>query len=223
MTSKETSQNPLINLVEFARTRWWTGTDRHDLRAHDIAPDADGLLRPTRDPESGAWHLGLEWDEARDVRQVVVRFAGDAPPDLYVQYWQHTWPTPAPERRPGARRGWIGRDDPWHGRWVTVRAEKVTAGDVVTFTFDPVDLPELRGVMSAAQLEETEHYLARFRRTLKLRLVCGGDVQPVIAELCIYSGTRWREGYVNAHFAPGMAKFVPVQEEGKPKIENRKL
>jgi hypothetical protein len=196
-------ENSFVNLADFAHLRWWTGTDLHSLHTHDLAPDAGGLLRPARDPESSAWHLGLEWDEPHDVRQVVVRFVGNAPPDLRVQYWQNTWPTPAPERRSGARRGWIGRDDPWHGRWVTVRSEKVTAGDTVTFTFDPVDLPELRGVMSAAQLEETEHYLAPFRRTLKLRLVCSGDAQPAIAELGVYSGTRWREGGIDVHIANG--------------------
>ncbi|HOU13138.1 MAG TPA: hypothetical protein PKZ84_08465 [Anaerolineae bacterium] len=221
-------QNSLINLADFARFRWWTGTERHNLYTHDLTPDTDGLLRPVRDPESGVWQLGLEWDEPRDIRQVVVRFAGDAPPDLRAQYWQNTWPTPAPERRPGARRGWIGRDDPWHGRWVTVRAETTIArapfpsprvpllpfarvpvsgtqspppgtgaGATITFTFDPVDLPELRGVMSAAQLEEAAHYLAPFRRTLKLRLVCGGDAQPIIAELGVYSDTRWDEGEID--------------------------
>ena len=220
MISKEVPQNPLVDLAEFARTRRWTGTERHDLRAYDAVPDADGLLRPVRDPESGAWHLGLEWDEPRDVRQVVVCFAGAAPPDVRVQYWQHVWPTPAPERRPGARRGWIGRDDPWHGRWVTARADTVVAGSTVTITFDPVDLPELRGVMSAAQLEAAEHYLARFRRTLKLRLVCGGDAQPVIAALHVYSGTRWREGDIDVQFSPAISNGKSQIANPKSKIVN---
>ena len=223
MINQLSPRNSLVNLADFARTRWWTGTERHALHVHDIAPDTDGLLRPVHDPESGAWHLGLEWDAPRDVRQVIVRFAGDTPPDLRVQYWQHSWPTPAPERRPGARRGWIGRDDPWHGRWVTVRAETVTADDIVTFTFDPVDMPELRGVMSASQLEEAEHYLAPFRRTLKLRLVCGGDAQPAIAELGVYSGTRWREGYVDVRFGQGMADGISKIHNLKSEIVNGHL
>jgi hypothetical protein len=77
MNPKLISRHSLVNLCNLARTRWWTGTDHHSLHAHDLAPDADDLLRPARDPESGAWHLGLEWDEPRDVRQVVVRFTGD--------------------------------------------------------------------------------------------------------------------------------------------------
>ena len=49
-------------------------------------------------------------------------------------------------------------------------ARSLMKGEVksVTFTFDPVDLLELRGIISAAQLEETEHYPALYCRTLKL-------------------------------------------------------
>jgi len=50
----------LVDLGEFALVRWWTGTERHDLYVHEIRPDDDGLLLPGRDPESGAWHIGLE-------------------------------------------------------------------------------------------------------------------------------------------------------------------
>ena len=166
-----------------------------------------------RDPETGEWHVGLEWQEPRDVRQVVVRYAGssDVPPHLRVQYWHKNWPTPAPERRPGAGRGWIGRDDPWHGAWTTVRAEKEVDGNTCTFTFDPIDLPELGGREMAgavAQLNEAEHYLARFRRTLKVRLVSGGGEQPVIAALHTYSGTRWREGWVDVRFGIGQQSLL---------------
>ena len=90
-------------------------------------------------------------------------------------------PTPAPERQLGAMRGWIGRDGPWHGQWTTVSGEKVVDSDICTFTFDPIDLPELGGRAAVAQLNESEHYLARFRRTLKLRLVSAGKVQPLLA------------------------------------------
>jgi len=213
----------LVDLSRFAQVRWWTGTERHDLYVHEIEPDADGLLRPACDPETGEWHVGLEWQEPRDVRQVVVGYAGlsDVPPHLRVQYWHKNWPTPAPERRPGAGRGWIGRDDPWHGAWTTVRAEKEVDGNTCTFTFDPIDLPELGGremASAVAQLNEAEHYLARFRRTLKIRLVSGGGEQPVIAALHTYSGTRWREGLVDVRFGAGQQ--VPADWSGYAEATN---
>jgi hypothetical protein len=193
-----------VDLAPFACVRWWTGTEKQDLRAHDLQPDRAGLLRPAHDRESGDWQIGLEWQVPHDVRQVVVRFTQRTglPPDLRVQYWRKNWPTPAPERRPGARRGWIGQDDPWHGEWTTVRAEQQVAGETCTFTFDPIDLAEIR---AAEQLEAAEHYLARFRRTLKLRLLCGGEAQPQVAGLHAYSASCWQEGLVDVHLGLGQA------------------
>ena len=159
----------LVDLAEFARVRWWTGTERHDLHVHEIQADADGYWRPGRDPDSGEWHIGLEWQEPRDVQCVVVRYVepGGVPAHLRVQYWRKNWPTPAPERRPGAGRGWIGQDDPWHGQWTTVRAEKVVGG-ACTFTFDPLDLPEL-GWETAVQLDVLIRVLDVLIRVVTLR------------------------------------------------------
>jgi hypothetical protein len=194
-----------VDLAPFAWVRWWTGTERHDLHTHDLPPEADGTFLPGYDPQSGEWQIGLEWPEPRDIRQVLVRFTDHAPSDLRVEYWRKNWPTPAPERRPGARRGWIGRDDPWHGRWTVARAAKTMEGTKCSFTFDPVDLPEIGDV---EQLNEAEHYLARFRRTLKVRLVGslhGKSTPPRVAELHAYSSSVWREGKVDIRFNVGQA------------------
>ena len=93
----------LVDLAQFARLRWWSGSEPYDLEAHELAPHPDGLVRPASDPENGEWHAGLEWDEPRDVRRVVVCYAGASgvPPNTRVEYWRRNWPTPAPERRPG--------------------------------------------------------------------------------------------------------------------------
>jgi len=194
----------LVNLVDSASPRWWEGTSPHDLKAHELSPDEAGNLRPVWVDEDDAWHLGLEWESVRDVRQVVVTYAGDVPPDLEVHVWQRNWPTPAPERRPGARRGWIGQDDPWHGRWVTVRAARVIEDRTCSIIFDPVDLPELRKWLTWEKLEEAEDYLAPFRRTLKLRLVSHGcrsrEKQPVIERLGAFSAARWQAGCVDVWF-----------------------
>ncbi|MFN2155032.1 MAG: hypothetical protein ACK2UX_07330, partial [Anaerolineae bacterium] len=200
-----------VDLAVFACARWWTGMEKQDLRAHDLHPDPEGLLCLAHDPETGGWQLGLEWQAPHDICQVVVRFtqATGAPPDLRVQYWRKNWPTPAPERRPGARRGWIGQDDPWHGEWTTVRASKQAVDATCTFTFDPVDLAE---VHSVEQLEAAEDYRARYRRTLKIRLLCGGEAQPQIARCHAYSSSCWREGLVDVHL--GLAQAGPTDWRG---------
>lgn len=189
-----------MDLAPFGKLRWWSGTQKQDLHTYPIEPEADGVLRPVRDAQSGEWRLGVEWDEMRDVRRVVVSYAGEVPPGLKVQYWRFNWPTPAPERLPGARRGWIGRDDPFHGEWVTVKALKESTGSTCTFTFDPIDLPELGGGDRVQTLEAARDYLARFRATLKLRLVWMGDSAPAVTNLQVYSAARWLEGQVDVHF-----------------------
>jgi hypothetical protein len=212
-----------IDLAGFGAWRWWSGGERKDLQTHPIEPDAQGRLRPVQDPAGGAWQLGLEWNEPRDVCQVVVETVSDVPPELLVQYWQKNWPTPAPERLPGARRGWIGRDDPWHGRWVTVQAEKKTSGSTCAFTFDPIDWTELRAAGwehydAHTRLGEIEHYLARFRRTLKLRLVCGGDDCPAFAAVHAYAPSAWQEAHLNVQLED--ASSAPPDWDGKVEVTN---
>ncbi len=211
-----------IDLAVFGAWRWWTGAERQDLQAHPLQPDDQGRLHPALDPTSGKWHLGLEWNEPRDIRQVEVAFEGEVPTELIVQYWQKNWPTPAPERLPGARRGWIGRDDPWHGQWITVKAEKKITGATCAFIFDPIDWTELRsagwGYHDAEHLSKIEHYLARFRRTLKLRLVCGGETCPLIAAVNVYSPMNWQEIQLDVQFAD--LASLPESWDGKVQVAN---
>ena len=208
--------NQPANMAAFSAVHWWQGVGG-ELETHSIGRDAEGFLRPHLDPQTGKWHLGLEWAEPRDVRKVVVRFADPSRilGDPQVQYWRHNWPTPAPERWPGARRGWIGRDDPWNGHWVAVKAERRNDGATYTFEFEPVDIPELKAgietMMAAmpsamrhglrsqaaaipAVLEQAEHYLARFRRTLKIRVYGSADGgPPTITDVEVYTCAIWRE------------------------------
>jgi hypothetical protein len=190
-----------VDLAPFAQLRWWSGGEGRDLRVHEIASDADGYLLPGRDAATGQWQLGLEWEEPRDVRRVMVCFAGAVPAGVKIQYWRQNWPTPAPERLPGARRGWIGRDDPWHGQWTTVRGESHVDGDSFALTFDPIDLPEI-GRDRIEQLVAAEDYRAPFRRTLKLRVVGKGDA-PRVAAIHAYSSSTWKQGEVELHVGVG--------------------
>jgi hypothetical protein len=189
-----------MNLASFGWPRWWSGGERHSMRVHELARRIDGCFEPGRDPESQAWQWGLEWAEPREIRRVVLRLAKDSPvpADLCLEYWRSNWPTIAPERRPGARRGWIGSDDPWHGTWTEALGEKMTKGDACTFTFYPIDLPEL-GSAAAQQLLEAEDYLARFRKALKFRLLSHAAEPPRILAIEAYSASLWQEAWVEMH------------------------
>jgi hypothetical protein len=222
LTPKPGEGHP-IDLADFAVLRWWTGTERRDLRIHPIERESNGWLRPAQEPHTGEWHLGLEWPEPHDICRVVVDYANTAqpPPGIRVQYWQKNWPNPAPERWSGARRGWIGRDDPWHGQWVTARGEQTIAGSVFTLTFDPIDLPELGQREAAIRLGEVEHYRARFRRTLKLRLVSGGQTPPLIAAIHAYALATWREAQVEIRF--GLETEAPADWSGQVQLHNGHL
>jgi hypothetical protein len=192
-----------VDLAPLAWKRWWTGGEGNDLQLHDLLPEPDGSLCPGQDPATGEWHLGLEWDETRDIRRVVVQFAEAVPPNVRIEYWRKNWPTVAPERRAGARRGWIGRDDPFHGKWTTARGEATTKDGTYSFTFDPIDIWELGGRGQAEQLEEAQHFLARFRRTLKLRIVANGESAPRIASVQAFSNSLWCEGVIAIRFGVG--------------------
>lgn len=206
---------------EFGEVRRWRGSGAM-LEATPVAPDADGVYHPYFDPETARWHMGIEWAVARDIRWVTVRFAnGVTPPDdVRVEYWRRNWPTPGPERLPGARRGWIGRDDPWHGEWVTVRSARRVEDQSLVFDFDPVDVTEWGRREGVRQLIEAEDFLARFRRTLKIRVSGSGEV-PEISGIEAYTGATWCERTVNVWF--GMAKAEEADWSGSAEVFNGRL
>lgn len=136
-------------------------------------------------------HIGLEWLEPRDLEKLEVTFSDSAPAEIKVQYWRNHWPTVAPSRKPGGARGWIRKDDPWHGEWTTIRGEVVCRESSWSITCDPIDFPELGGRAQIPQLDVAEDYLARFRRTLKVRFVFD-EAEPVgVTSIQALTAGRW--------------------------------
>lgn len=174
-----------FNLMPWAKVRAWNDGQGRDLETLDILPETSGGWRcaPTGTP--GRWQIGLEWEEPRDPTIVDAVFQQPVR-RIWVEYWRQNWPTEDPNRRRGAQRGWIGRDDPYHGTWTRIRAACRQVGSGYTFSFDPLDLAE---VHNAAQLDVAEDYLPRFRRTLKLRLVVEADEQPLIQQFDVFGQT----------------------------------
>lgn len=131
----------------------------------------------------------IEWEEPRDIRRVVIAFTGP-PPDpaaVRVEYWQRNWPQVDPESLDGTRRGWIGQDDPFHGRWIEPRSACTAQGNTLVFDFDPLDTLELPDV---PDLEQRPAYLARYRRTLKLRVTVDTPGVLKTPGVFVYSDAR---------------------------------
>lgn len=178
---------------------WWSGNTPREITTHPIEGTADGGWTAVAAETAGEWYIGLEWTEPRDIHRVVVEPVPADAGVVRVEYWRQNWPTPAPERRPGARRGWIGEDDPRHGHWTraTAAIERQDMQQIVTF--DPIDFPE---VPDTKQIDEAADYGARFRRTLKLRVMMAGE-QPVVRTLRAETAGTWARQSLDLTLGPG--------------------
>lgn len=225
------SENKLVNLVEFGEIKWWSGKKPNEIEGHLIEPsrDEEDVLYwlPSAEFEESESHIGVEWNEPRDVYKIQVTYKDNQsvpdPNSVRVEYWQYSWPTPAPEKYKAARRGWIEVDDPWHGNWVTANTEVTVNGNQHIYSFEHLDITEALGEQTwegvqdyefyhllrektERQLEEAEDYNSIFRKTLKVRLVFKDNLKPVIAGLQIYSKSLWKEMGVDIFFGCGERK-----------------
>jgi len=162
---------------DWARRRAFNNGTKTAMRAVPIPAPAGGGLA-CAPLESGGWQIGWEWDQPRDIRGVAVSFApGSNRPEAaaqHVEYWQRAWPTMHPDHAPGASRGWLPVDDAFDGRWTEAYGESGEQGETRTFLFDRVDINEVdNGSMWQGEgaYYKSADYNARFRRTLKLRLI----------------------------------------------------
>lgn len=186
----------LANLVEFGEVKYWQGETPEELKSFKLEKVNDSYWIP-KTSDDGFSHLGVEWEEPRKIYSIKVRYKDPVDPNkISVQYWQYNWPTILPERLKGARRGWIGVDDPFHGRWVTANVDVKINENEHLYTFDPLDITEIPNV---EQLEEAEDINASFRKTLKFRLLFKSII-PYISDIEAYSSSRWQRLKLNVWF-----------------------
>jgi hypothetical protein len=133
-----------LDLAPFAQLTSWSGTQPRrfvDLRS---AGKVD--------------NVGLEWDEERDIREVRVRFQGEAQKGAAVEYWFKNWPWDPP-KMPSIEDP---MDDPWQGEWLKAA------------TTESCENSECRYVFAALALKENPRADrlpdVRYRRTLKVRI-----------------------------------------------------
>lgn len=127
--------------------------------------------------------VGVEWDNPRDVTEVVIRGVDPAMADsLKLQWWGSIWPG-------NGTGGWMRLDDPFNGKWVTVKAAaQNTADGVITFAFPPLSREEWDQEAKPALSGPST-----YRRTLKVRVIAEGKSLPEKATLSVYGKSRWRQ------------------------------
>jgi hypothetical protein len=119
---------------------------------------------------------GLMWTDPREIHKVVVHFAGPAPAaeSVRLEYWGSRWPEqhlPKDREPGGGSAGWFELGN-WHTyQWRTADAKSSSAGDAITFTFQPVNAKEFPAL---------KDYPAAFRWTLKLRVVSSNSLARIL-------------------------------------------
>ncbi len=152
-----------IDLGEWARAVQYTGDKPETLEVRELDRGEDGWT--AWKGEDGQYMIGMEWDEPRDIAEACIEFrhAVANREQIRVQYWQHHWPS-------DARGGWAPLDDPFLGKWVTAKAEWWAGDRDVSFSFAPYK--EEQPGDNAPDV--------RYRRTYRLRFLCGkGELPPV--------------------------------------------
>jgi hypothetical protein len=133
--------------------------------------------------------VGVQWDDPRDVRELVAGFAGDAPAGVVVEYWFRIWPPPPPHMPTMEDE----IDDPWQGNWLRANTRIQTRGGQLDFTFEPLG-------------EENPHSEnlpgVTYRRTLKVRLVLP-EGSPRLQSLAVHSDSVVKPLSVRVQLACG--------------------
>ena len=193
MNATATAPGSPIDLAPFGRLKYFYGTDPRRLLFADAAVE-DGAYLPSDPDGEGRRHLGLAWEDPRDIYSVSITFEPGAIPDpeqVEVQYWRRNWPWADRDRLRGARRGWIGRDDHYRGRWITALSRVAVEGDTVTYDFHHLDLTEIDDPRA---LEESEDFNPEYRCTLKLRVLFPPGAAPRVRGIGAFTKGEWKGG-----------------------------
>ncbi|MFI5377948.1 MAG: hypothetical protein ACHRHE_01465 [Tepidisphaerales bacterium] len=125
---------------------------------------------------------GVMWEDARDIFRVVVEFAGDAhtADAVRLEYWQSQWPQQRiPRDRPSGSggSGWLNVGDWYQGKWQAADAAVEVKGATLTYTFNPVNAKEFKGL---------KDFAAKYRSTMKVRVMSDKPL-PAIKSLDAYT------------------------------------
>src|ERR1039458_2725374 len=90
---------------------------------------------------------GVMWEDPREIHRMVVRFAdaAPAPERVRLEYWGSRWPEqhlPKDREPGGGRGGWMELGNWYTYDWRAADADVKADGNVLTFTFRPVNAKE---------------------------------------------------------------------------------
>ena len=176
-----------VNIAQFGTVAYWTGADALAIEEYKIKPKS-GKYEPVNVPEQGGWHLGVSWEAPRQFYSVIAQFAQDSRlPDVNevkLQYWRHNWPATW-------SGGWTHIDDPYNGRWVTAFGDVAVEKNTWTFTFDPLDMAEMR---------EAEDFAVSYRQSFRFRLLFKDGSGVAISNIEAYSNSVWCDADLKIEF-----------------------
>lgn len=146
--------------------------------------------------------VGLRWTDPREIHKVVVRFRGEPPANVRLQYWTSKWPQqrlPKDHVPGGSRVGWWELGNWYIGDWKEADTELQTSGNEIVLTFRPVNEKEY---------PEVRDFPATWRFTHQLRLILPGN-SPQVERIEAYTDSVWQERDVRVVWAtaPGKVRF----------------
>jgi hypothetical protein len=171
-----------LDLAPFAQLTSWSGSQPHRFADLESAGKAD--------------NIGLEWDEERDVREIRIRFRGEARKGAILEYWFKNWPWDPP-KMPSIEDP---MDDPWQGEWLKAATSESCESSECRYLFAPLTLKEnsradrLPGV--------------RYRRTLKVRISSPSGANSV-AQLQAFSDSEEDPIQLQVRIAQGRGTLSP--------------
>ncbi|MGI8959141.1 MAG: hypothetical protein ACR2IV_05140 [Bryobacteraceae bacterium] len=172
-----------LDLAPFAQLISWSGSQPHRFADLGSADKAE--------------NIGLEWDEERDVREVRVRFRGEAQKGAAVEYWFKNWPW-EPPRMPSIEDP---MDDPWQGEWLKAATTESCERSECRYVFEPLALKE------NARADRLPN--VRYRRTLKVRISWPSGA-PAIAQLQAFSDSEENPIRLRVHIAGNGGAMSPA-------------
>ncbi|HOW72952.1 MAG TPA: hypothetical protein PKY77_20320 [Phycisphaerae bacterium] len=184
-----------VNLADFARVVKYLGDSPETLQVRELEQGSEGW-EPWRGDDN-EYMIGLEWDEPRDVCLVEIEFrhAISDRDKIRVQYFQDHWPS-------AETGGWAGVDDPFHGKWVTAKADWWAGDRDVTFAFLPYD-QEQPGDGAPDVI---------YRRTYRLRFLLGKrEIElPAVRYFRVYGPRKTLSAKFNIRFEPRGKLRLPL-------------
>jgi hypothetical protein len=164
-----------LDLASFGTIKGWLTNSE----AKVYPADRKGDWEAVQANGEADWHLGVEWDEPRQFREIEVRFRrDDLPREVIPEYWVSSWPPPE------GRGGWTRTDSPWNGHWRPIKAVSEKLPDGLRFRFLPLD---------AEENPNAPHFSGtppQWRQALKVRLRFRSPRPPRVTALRIYGTSR---------------------------------